>query len=160
MKEQMMYWTGSDLVLTPNRIYSKTSSYALISALLFLGLGLFLFIRLSDFWKMPLAIGFCIGLPTLIHKIAVVQQKIIIPPGKDAQIVFCIGKLYKCNVVRKNEAAIIRNTLNGKPYYAIANKQNHYGKSYQISPFLNKHKRAFRKREQQLVLLLLYLLFY
>ncbi|MBB6369670.1 hypothetical protein [Chryseobacterium shigense] len=148
MKDQMMHWMGSDLVLTPNRIYRKIGNRILIVALLFLILGLFLFIRLHDFWQMPLAIAFCLGLPTFIHKIAVVQQKVIIPPGKDGQIVFCIGNLYQCNVVRKNEAVIVRNTLNGRAFYAVADQQNRYGKSYQISPFLNRRKRAVQFEEE------------
>ncbi|MGG5210618.1 hypothetical protein ACQWU4_16960 [Chryseobacterium sp. MIQD13] len=150
MKEQMMYQSGSNLVLTPNRVYSKTNNLVLISALLFLVLGIFLFIRFNDFWQMPLAIGFCLGLPGLIHKIAVVQQKIIISQGPDAEITFHIGKFYKCNIFRKNEAAIISNTLNGKAYYAVASKQNPYGKSYQISPFLNRQKTALIFEEEVL----------
>jgi len=154
MKERMMHRMGNDLVLTPHRIYNKTSTLALISALLFLILGIFLFVRSGDFWQMPLAMGLCVGVPVMIHKIAVVQQQIIIPPGKDAQIVFCIGKIYKSNIVQKNEAALISNTLNGKAYYAVTSKKNPYGKSYQISPFLNKKKTALIFEEEVLPIIL------
>ncbi|UWX61778.1 hypothetical protein N0B40_05725 [Chryseobacterium oranimense] len=150
MKEHMMHRMGSDLILTPNRVYNKINNVVIISAVLFLILGLFLFVRFGDFWQMPLAIGLCIGLPAMIHKIAVVQQQIIIPSGKDAQIVFCVGKIYKNEIFRKNQVTVISNTLNGKTYYAVASKQNPYGKSYQISPFLNKQKTALIFQEEVL----------
>ncbi|UIR56692.1 hypothetical protein LZQ00_02485 [Sphingobacterium sp. SRCM116780] len=150
MKKQMMYWNNGNLVLTPNRVYNKIANNIFILGLLFLILGLFLFMRLNDFWQLPLAIGLCMGLPALIYKITVVQWQVIIPQGEDIPIVFRLGKLYKCHIYRKHEVDIVCNTVNGNTFFAIADKQNPYGKSYQISPFLNKQKTAFIFKEEVL----------
>jgi|GEM_PF-1863251 len=143
MKEQMMYWLNGDLVLTPNRAYVKTANRILITGILFLLLGLFLFIRFSDFWQLPLAIALCLGLPAFTYKVTIAKWQIIISPSKEAPIIFRLGKFYKRNILQKNEAEVVHNTFNGNVFFAIADKQNPYGKAYQISPFLNQQKRAF-----------------
>lgn len=139
MKEQMMYWQGSELVLTPHRRYAKTVRKIIIVGILFLLLCLYLSVRFKDFWQLPLAIGLALTVFPILYSIGVVRMEVHIPKGP-GMISYHISGLYRKNVLNKSEAMTVRNAVNGRTFIAFANKQNPYGNAYQISPFLSKKK--------------------
>ncbi|MBV8252262.1 MAG: hypothetical protein JO154_06600 [Chitinophaga sp.] len=107
---------------------------------MFLCLGIYLAIRYQDFWQLPLATGGCLVFPALLYKFFSADIQLYIPAGK-AAVSMSFGGYFKHTLIDKNEVQIVQNTLNGKPYMAIASKNNPYGRSYQISPFLTSaHK--------------------
>lgn len=147
MKEQMIHWQDGNLILTPNRCYIKLTRRIIVTGVLFLALGLYLEIRFADFWQLPLAIGLCLTVLPLLYLLMVVSQTITIPKGP-GPIVFQVGKLYRKEIWNKQETELVRNSINGRLFLAISNKNNPYGKAYQISPFLtNKQKEIFFEQE-------------
>ncbi|KMQ64815.1 hypothetical protein ACM46_11350 [Chryseobacterium angstadtii] len=149
MKEQMMYWQGGNLVLTPNKCYAPRAVRVIIAGLCFWILSVFLAVRFGDFWQLPLAIGSCLSVMALLYKIFSADIRIMIPAG-EGKITMSFGGYFKRNFISKNETEIVQNSLNGKPYFAIADKSSPYGKSYQISPFLT-HKKRCRIFEEEVL---------
>jgi len=141
MNEHMMHWTECELVLTPNKCHAKRAVRVMALGFLFLLLSVYLALRFHNFWQLPLAIGASSAGLAWFYKNFSANMELTIPNGI-GEITFRSGFTSKKQIMKKDEAEIVRNTLNGNPYYAIAHKQNPYGRSYQISPFLTKKKRA------------------
>ena len=141
MNDHMMHWTGSELVLTPNKCNEKRTVRVMALGFLSVLLSVYLALRFHNFWQLPLAIGASSAGLAGFYKYFSADMELTIPKGI-GEITFRFGFSSKKQIMKKDEALIVRNTLNGNPYYAIANKQNPYGKSYQISPFLTKKKRT------------------
>lgn len=138
---------GNELVLTPNKLYNKAANRCIIVGSIFLLLTIFLAVRLGDFWQLPLAIGIALSILPLLYKLTIIQQEVVIPQG-NAFISWRLGCLYQTMIWKKEEVEIVTHSVRGKSFYALANKQNPYGKAYQISPFLtNEEKALFFEKE-------------
>lgn len=77
----MYDWLGTELIVTPNRCYAKNAVRIGITGIVFLCLGIYLAIRLGDFWQLPLAIATSLVLPGLLYKFFVAGTRIHIPAG-------------------------------------------------------------------------------
>ena len=135
MKEQMMHWQDGCLVLTPNRCYAPRAIRAIAAGLCLWILGIYLAARFGDFWQLPFAVGLCLLAIAVLYKIFSADIKVYIPSGQ-AEIEMSYGFYYIRKIILKKEAAIVKNSLNQKPYFALSKQSNPYGSSYQISPFL------------------------
>ncbi|MBC9934289.1 hypothetical protein [Chitinophaga qingshengii] len=135
MKEEMCYWLGTELIVTPNRCYTKVVVRIVVTGLVFLCLSVYLAMRLGDFWQLPLAIAISLILPGLLYQFFNAARRIHIPAGRGV-VAMSFAGYFKRSLIDKNDVDIVENALNGKAYMAIANKNNPYGQSYQISPYL------------------------
>lgn len=138
MREQLMHWQGGDLVLTPNLRYNKKTKAFLVVGLLLLLLSFYLFIKVGDFWQMPLILGGCLAISARMYDLLAVQKQICIP--KDGRMISVQTVFGKREIWNKQEVEIVGRSANYKQFMAIAHKSNPYGRAYQISPYLNKRK--------------------
>ncbi|MCA6069189.1 hypothetical protein JI747_018635 [Chryseobacterium sp. RG1] len=140
MKEQMMYWQNGNLIVTPNKCYASKAIGGMITGLCFGVLSGYLAFHFQDFWQLPFAIGIGLMGIAALYKFFSADIRVLIPRN-DAALVISFGIYFKRNIGLKDEMVIVQNALNGRSYFAIANKSNPYGRSYQISPFLSHKKR-------------------
>ncbi|KFF09771.1 hypothetical protein IW15_22180 [Chryseobacterium soli] len=138
MKEQLMHWQGGDLVVTPNRCYSKKTKAFFFVGLLLLVLAFYLSIRVGDFWQMPLILGGCLTVSATVYDLLAVRKQIYIP--KDGSMISVQTIFGKREIWNKQEVEIVGRSANYKQFMAIAHKSNPYGRAYQISPYLTKRK--------------------
>ena len=139
MKEKMMYWQGSTLILTPNKCYAPRAMRAIAAGICFWILSLCLAVRFGDFWQLPFAVGACLLGMSLLYKTLSADIKVFIDAGHE-EIEMSYGLSARRKIMAANEALIIKSSLNGKPYFSLSRQNNPYGKSYQISPFLTSKK--------------------
>lgn len=140
MKEQLMHWQGEDLVLTPNRCYSKKTKFLFFVGILFLMLAFYLSLRIGEFWQMPLILGGCFTVSATVYDMVGVRKQICIP--KDGIIIIVQTVFGKREIWNKQEIEIVCRSVNYKQFMAIAHKSNPYGTAYQISPYLTKRRRT------------------
>ncbi|UIR54477.1 hypothetical protein LZQ00_09350 [Sphingobacterium sp. SRCM116780] len=133
-----MHWQGGDLVLTPNRCYSKKTKVFFFVGLLLLVLAFYLSIRVGDFWQMPLIVGGCLAISTTVYYLLAVRKQICIP--KDGSMINVQTVFGKRQIWNKQEVEIVGRSANYKQFVAIAHKSNPCGRAYQINPYLTKRR--------------------
>lgn len=139
MKDQLIFhWEGIDLVLTPYRCYNGKVKAFFCLGVAFLLLAVYLAVKIGDFWQMPFILGACFTGCSLVYDLAAVRKQIFIPCREGSIVVLTV--FGKKELWEKQDTEIVRRSTNYKPFIAIANKNNPYGRAYQISPYLTSKK--------------------
>ncbi|MCE7040145.1 hypothetical protein [Dyadobacter sp. CY312] len=146
MNEPIYALEGGTLIVKPYVHQKRLSLILSISGIPFLLLAVFCWLKMGDFWQLPLAIA--LGLlffAVFMHFQASTKATF---SRETRKVHYLMSGLIERKSLPFDDVLIAARSRNGRTYYALVDRNNPYGDGYAISPFYaNKRKQVFYEQD-------------